>query len=168
MSVIETVKTETGVTVTCAGESVTVDCVAFTRELLMTAAVHGVGQKLVDAAALSRNPENGQPATPAEKWARVKAIAERLNGGQWNAPKGERAIGGGMLLTAMREVFPKRAFDAAGLKAFVEEQAKAQGKAAADVRKALANLPKVKAVIDRLEAAQVKAVDGDALLAELE
>jgi len=35
------------------------------------AIMHGFKQRLSDAAALSRNPDNGAPATPAEKYAEI-------------------------------------------------------------------------------------------------
>lgn len=49
------------------------------------AAVHGFIQRISDGAAISRNPENGQPATPAEKLAAIEAIVNHYHSGtdQW-------------------------------------------------------------------------------------
>lgn len=43
---------------------------------LQRAIMHGFKQRLSDAAALSRNPENGQPASPADKFAAIQELAE--------------------------------------------------------------------------------------------
>ena len=42
------------------------------------ATIHGVKQKLVDAAAISRNPETGRPATIEDKYNAVREAFERL------------------------------------------------------------------------------------------
>lgn len=57
------------------------------------AMVHGLRQKVADAAALSRNPETGKPATPEDKFRAMQRVAERLMGmdggpAEWNARPG--------------------------------------------------------------------------------
>ena len=55
-------------------------------DVLEQARIHGLRQKLGDAAAMSRNPETGQSATIADKRARVDAVAQYLRDGHWTAP----------------------------------------------------------------------------------
>lgn len=45
------------------------------------AMIHGFLQRISDRAAISRNPENGQPATPQDKFERMKAMAEHYESG---------------------------------------------------------------------------------------
>ncbi len=70
------------VTVTVVGfPPLVVNLSDFTEEQHRMAEVHGVGQKLVDAAAL------GAEATPAEKYAEVAAVHATLVAGQWNSER---------------------------------------------------------------------------------
>lgn len=55
-------------------------------DVLEQAKIHGLRQKLGDAAAMSRNPETGQSATIADKRSRVEAVAQYLRDGHWTAP----------------------------------------------------------------------------------
>ena len=50
------------------------------------AMVHGLVQRVSDRAAISRNPENGQAATPGDKLARMQALVEWYNTGtgEWS------------------------------------------------------------------------------------
>lgn len=63
------------------------------------AEMHGWTQRLVDAAAMSRDPENGQPATPAEKFAAIKSIAEYYMGGATDWARRSESGGGGQSIT---------------------------------------------------------------------
>ena len=45
------------------------------------AMIHGFVQRISDGGALSRNPETGLPATPADKMARMQRIADHLMSG---------------------------------------------------------------------------------------
>ncbi len=45
------------------------------------AMIHGFVQRISDRAAISRNPENGQPATPQDKLTRMQQMAEHLMSG---------------------------------------------------------------------------------------
>lgn len=68
------------------------------------AELHGLKQKCVDAAALSRDPATGRSATAQEKYAAVSAMIERLRSGVWN----DRGAGesGGALLNALVAAYP--------------------------------------------------------------
>ena len=79
------------------------------------AIMHGLKQKLVDAAAISRDPETGRSATTEDKYRAVKAIADRLsNGGPWNAARGEGGGtgAGGLLFAALMRLYPSKGADA--------------------------------------------------------
>jgi hypothetical protein len=52
--------------------------------MLFCAAMHGLKQKLVDAAAISWNPETGRAATVEDKYQAVKAVYDRLLAGAWD------------------------------------------------------------------------------------
>ena len=58
------------------------------------AMVHGLTQRVSDRAAISRNPENGQAATPQDKLARMQALVDWYNTGtgEWSPT---RTAGGG-------------------------------------------------------------------------
>jgi hypothetical protein len=53
-------------------------------EVSEEARYNGLTQTMVDAAALPRD-EQGRPATPAAKWAAIRARYETLASGYWNA-----------------------------------------------------------------------------------
>lgn len=71
---------------------IVVDLTRLTGEVQAQAGVHGIGQKLVDAAALSRDPNTGKPATPAEKYAAIKEVADSLAAGLWNTEREGGAV----------------------------------------------------------------------------
>lgn len=84
----------TVLTITFADARVlTVDASQLTQEIREIAMMHGLKQKLADAAAISRDPETGRTATIDTKYNAVAAVHNRLVAdGQWNAVRGE---GGG-------------------------------------------------------------------------
>ena len=73
------------------------------------AIMHGLKQKLVDAAAMSRNPDTGKPASMADKKAAVLEVFERITSpdGTWNKVRGEggTASEGGLLIRALVRVY---------------------------------------------------------------
>ena len=72
-----------------------------TEELYHRAALHGLEQKLRDAAALPK----GTP--DVEKWAEVVAVRDRLLSGDWNATKGGGGgFVGGVLFNALIRLYP--------------------------------------------------------------
>lgn len=78
-------------------------------EILIHAALHGIGQKLVDAAAKPRDTGNGAPATPAEKYEAIRAVYDRLLAGEWNAPAGSGGGNeGGLLAQALVRLYPTK------------------------------------------------------------
>lgn len=118
---------------------------------------HGLKQKLVDAAAIPRDPETGLSASPAQKEAAVRAVANRLALGEWNRP----ATGGnegGLLVRALLRLYPARTRE--DLTEWVK------GKSKAEQAKLRAN-PRVAAIIAEIQAASATGIDSDALLGEL-
>ena len=130
--------------------------------LLYRAAVHGLKQKLVDAAAISRNPETGRAATVEDKYQAVEAVYNRLLSGQWNAPREGGGATGGLLAQALTRMYAGRK-TAEDIKAFLAEKSDAE-------KAALRKNPRVAAIIEDIRAEQGKAadIDTDELLAGLE
>jgi hypothetical protein len=125
------------------------------------ATIHGLKQKLVDAAAISRDPATGRSATIDDKYAAVKAVYDRLLSGLWNEPREGGGNVGGLLLKALARMNPAK--DAATLKAWLDGKTDAE-------KAALRANPKVAAVIAEIQAEkpEVATVDSDALLDEIQ
>ena len=72
--------------------------------------VHGLKQKLVDAAAISRDPLTGKPATIETKYTAVKEVFDRITGvnPSWNKVRGEgggSTGSGGLLYRALVRLY---------------------------------------------------------------
>lgn len=108
------------------------------------AAIHGLKQKLVDAAAISRNPDTGASATVEDKYRAVKAVYDRLLAGEWNAKRGEGgASAGSLLFRALVRVYPSKT--AEELRAFIDGLDKSK-------QAALRANPKIAPVIEAIKA----------------
>lgn len=103
------------------GKSLEFDA-AKAMDVAQDARMHGFKQKIADAAAMSRNPETGMPATVAEKRAAMESVIASLYAGQWNQPKGDGS--GGYLVRALMELKPQAAKEA--IVAFVDGLTKRQ------------------------------------------
>lgn len=68
------------------GKEIVIDANTLNPEIRDMALLHGLKQKLVDAAAISRNVETGKSASADDKYEAVKKIADRLTSpdGKWN------------------------------------------------------------------------------------
>lgn len=143
------------------GKKLTLDPSELSSEIVRVALLHGLKQKLVDAAAISRNPETGRSATIDDKFAAVHAVYERLLRGEWNAVREGGATTGGMLLQALCRLYPAKTPDT--LRAYLSAKSDAE-------KTALRKNPRVAAIIEEIRAESGKAasVDTDALLDELE
>lgn len=122
---------------------------------------HGLKQKLVDAAAMSRNPETGRAATIADKRNAVEEVLERLQAGEWNKVR-EGGASGGLLYRALVRLYDGRK-TADEIKAFLESKTDAE-------KAALRKNSKVAAIIEQIRAETVTdaGVDSNALLGELD
>lgn len=73
--------------------------------------VHGLVQKVSDKAAVGRDPETGRSATPAEKFARMKATGEALVQGVWSTRSTLESLNRAALfaaIAAVRGVAPEK------------------------------------------------------------
>ena len=157
----------TGIRLAFGGtDTIAVDLRQLSDEIRMMCMVHGLKQKLVDAAAISRNPDTGRSASIKDKFDAVREVADRLLSGQWNKPRegGSGGGKGGLLFAALVRMYAGR-MDEEAVRAWLggktdKEQA------------ALRKNPKVAEIIEEIKAERAK--DGgdtgasDELLAELD
>ena len=144
------------------GEVLELNANELSPEIRRMALLHGLKQKLVDAAAISRNPETGRPASPNDKFQAVKAVYDRLLSGQWNATREGGSGNGGLLFQALCRMYEGRKTPEE-IRAFLDTKTDAE-------KAALRKNPRVAAVIEEIRAEQGKTanVDVDELLGELE
>ena len=145
------------------GEVLRVHPETLAPEIQRAAMLHGLKQKLVDAAAISRDTTTGRAATIATKYNAVKEIFDRITGEtpSWNKPRAGGAGGqGGLLARAI-----------ARYKSVTVEQAKAYLDRLTDAQKqALRVDPRIATIINdlRAESAKPAGIDTDALLGGLD
>lgn len=120
--------------------------------------VHGLKQKIVDAAAIPRNTETGRAAPDADKITAMRNVAERLQSGEWNAKTGEGGGTRSLLARALDILYPAKA--GAGIDAFVATLDK---KAQAALRMS----PKVAPIISGLRPVAKTTTTADDLLNSL-
>lgn len=133
-----------------------------TSDVQQYAMMHGLKQKLVDAAAISRNPETGRPATVEDKYQAVKTVYDRLLAGAWNATREGGGNAGGLLLQALVRMYTGRK-TVDELRAFLADKTDAE-------KTALRKNPRVAQIIEEIRAETGKAanIDTDELLGELD
>lgn len=144
------------------GETLMIRGDALHTDVQQYALMHGLKQKLVDAAAISRNPETGRAATVEDKFQAVKTVYDRLLTGSWNAIREGGTATGGLLLQALVRMYAGRK-TADELKAFLADKSDAE-------KTALRKNPRVAQIIEDIRAEQGKTanIDTDELLGELE
>lgn len=142
------------------GAVLTLDAGEVPRDIQLAAMMHGFKQKLVDAAAITRNPETGRSATIEDKFAAVKEVYDRLIAGQWNKGRGDGTGSGGLLFKALCRVYPTKTPDA--IREFLAKKSDAE-------KTALRGNPKIAEAIAaiRAEAGTTANIDTDGLLDEL-
>ena len=135
-------------------------------EIQRSAMLHGLKQKLVDAAAISRDTATGRAATIATKFNAVKEIFDRITGAggeapSWNKPRAGGAGGQGGLLARAIARYKNVPVEAA--KAYLERLTDAQ-------KQALRVDPRIATIINELRAESAKpaGIDTDALLGGLD
>lgn len=123
------------------------------------ALLHGLKQKLVDAAAISRNPETGRSATVDDKFQAVQSVFDRLLSGLWNEPR-EGGGGGSLLFKALCRMYADK--EPATLREWLDKKTDAE-------KAALRKNPKIAAIIldIQAESAKTDGIDTNALLGEL-
>lgn len=133
--------------------------------LLNMAACHGIKQKCIDAAAISRDPDTGRSATVQQKWEALMRVVERITDpdGAWNETREGGGNQGGLLLRALMRLQPKKTREE--LVAWLETKTDKE-------QAALRANPKVAPIIAELKAEQDRKnadteFDSDAALEEL-
>ena len=118
--------------------------------LLMAAAEHGLGQKLGDEVAGITDPDDMVLA--------VTELIDRLQAGDWNAPRSEGVAGTSMLARAIAEA---RGKDIKTVQEFLKTKSNAE-------KAAMRLNPAIKPILDRMELEKAtkagKNVDSEALL----
>ena len=124
------------------------------------AALHGMKQRIADAAAQSKDPETGLPVSALDKLSAMKLLVEHYESGtkEWRTKTSTRGESGNSLLVqCLMELTGK---DRAEMAAFVKSKSPAE-------RTALLKSEKVKPIADRIESQLTAEVDADDLLSEL-
>ena len=147
------------------GQVITLYIDGLNDDITAQATAHGLKQKLVDAAAISRNPLTGQSATIEDKYEAVKAVFDRITdfeNGTWNAVREGGNIVGGLLLKALVRLYDGRK-TVDELKEFLTDKTDAE-------KSALRKNAKIAAIILEIQAekAEESGIDADSLLDELD
>ena len=147
------------------GEKLTLHVSQLTPAIGAHALMHGLKQKLVDAAAISRNPETGRSATIEDKYEAVLAVYERLvnpTNPSWNKPReSAAAVAGGLLFKALCRMYADK--NPEFIRAFLAKKSDEE-------KAALRKNPRVAAIIEEIKAENAKEIDAsetDAMLDEL-
>ena len=141
------------------GKQITVNAEALDTDIVNRAVMHGLKQKLVDAAAISRNPDTGATASIEDKYNAVYDVYQRLLNGEWNKNReGGGGVSGGLLFRALCRLYDRKTPEE--IKTFLDTKTKAE-------QSALRANPKIAAIIDEIRAERVSGVDSDDLLDEL-
>jgi hypothetical protein len=145
------------------GRVLSLDTTTLSDDIKQAAMMHGLKQKLVDGAAIARNPETGRSATLEDKFQAVKEIYDRITDAtapSWNKGRGGEGDGGNTLL--LRALCKMSGKSPAVMASLLETKTKEE-------KKALRANPKVAAIIAELQAEKLaqQGIDGEALLDEL-
>lgn len=105
MAVVTTTIDNGRLTVEVAGHpAIVVDPAQLPANLVEYAALHGLKQRLVDAAAIPRDPDTGRSATAADKYAAVRRVWDHMTAtGEWNLVRGSGGGSDGLLVAALME-----------------------------------------------------------------
>ena len=148
------------------GETLRLHPESLNPEIQRAALLHGLKQKLVDAAAISRDTTTGRAATIVTKFDAVKEIFDRITGAggeapSWNKPRAGGAGGQGGLLA--RAIARYKGVEVSAAKAYLDRLTDAQ-------KQALRVDPRIATIINelRMESAKPAGIDTDALLGGLD
>jgi hypothetical protein len=139
-----------------AGETV-LDLSRVHADVRAKALIHGMVQRVSDAAAIPRNTTTGKSASPVEKLEAMSALVEHYNSGasEWRLARAEGAGRGSYLLNALLELKPGKSREeiSAWLKTLDDK-----------TKRALENSDKIKPLIDKQRAAGAVEIDAEELL----
>lgn len=132
--------------------------------IILAATLHGLKQKLCDAAAISRDPVTGKTATIETKYAAVREVFDRITSpdGTWNKIREGGNNSGGLLLTALVRMYAGRK-TRDDLIEFLSSKTDAE-------KAALRKNAKIAAIIDEIKAERAtdgEGIDSDSILDEL-
>lgn len=138
--------------------ALTLDMTKLNQCVLDRASIHGMIQRISDAAAISRNPETGKPATAQEKYDAMARLVNHYESGsaEWRIAGGGGIARSSVLLDAMVQLFPNRTRD--DLKVWLAGKSKAE-------RAKLAQSSRVRPIIAAMTPVSG---DADAMLDELD
>ena len=144
------------------GETLRLHPESLAPEIQRMAMLHGLKQKLVDAAAISRDTTTGRAATVMTKFDAVKEIFDRITGAGGEAPswnKSRAGGGGGQGGLLARAIARYKGVELAAVKAHLDRLTDAQ-------KQALRVEPRIATIINelRMESARPAGIDADALL----
>ena len=144
--------------------SIIFDLNAVHPDNVTTAAYHGFTQRLVDAAALSRDPVTGRPADPSEKHRAIKQLADYYMSGasDWRVVRGAGEVGG----LTLRAVAAVQGVSVEVMSARLDELAEKRGTTRKALLAKLAASDAVRAKMEELRG-PVDSAAGDRLMAEL-
>lgn len=133
------------------------------------AMLHGFIQRVSDAAAISRNRDTGQPATPQDKRDAMAVLVEHYESGTEDWARRREAGAGpdtGITLQAIMDVFKT---DAAGARGMIASLAERRSITVNEARAVFASAKEVAARIAQLKAdrAEKSGIDAAGLLDEL-
>ena len=140
------------------GEALHIGREELSTAIIEQALIHGLKQKLVDAAAISRNPDTGRSATIDDKYNAVKEVYDRLLSGQWNKTREGGSVKGGLLFRALCILYTDKTPEA--IRAFLEKKTAAE-------KTELRKLGKIRDIIATFKEESDDSIDADALLGEL-
>lgn len=136
------------------GQTIWVRLEELNSTIIEQATLHGLKQKLVDAAAISRNPDTGRSATVDDKYNAVKEVYDRLLAGSWNKGRadGQATGAGGLLFRALCLHYPAKTPEA--IRAFLEKKTPKE-------KAALRGVAAIASIIETLKAESTTAGDVD-------
>lgn len=140
------------------GEVLSLDAATLSQDIIGQATLHGLKQKLVDAAAISRNPDTGRSATIEDKYNAVREVYDRLLTGSWNKTREGVPVFGGLLFRALCIAYPSKTPEA--VRTFLDSMDAKQ-------KTKLRETTRIAQIIATLRAEKGTDTDGEALLAQL-
>lgn len=162
-SVISTEIAEQKVLFTVAGvATLELELEKLSEEVFKRAAIHGLIQRVCDAAAISRNTETGQSATPTDKYEAMKELVDFYNSGttEWRRTSSGAGSGenGGLLRKCLVKLYPEKTEEriAEFLKGLTRKE-----------KLALLNTEAVKKIADEFRVKSTNSADAEKLLSGL-
>ena len=113
MATINTKTENNTLTITTEAGTITVHVRDLHQSILDAALLHGLKQKIVDAAAISRNSETGRSATVKDKFDAMQDVFLRITDPvepSWNKIERQEGSGsgGGLLFRALARMYPQK------------------------------------------------------------